>query len=386
MSRIYFDNAATSWPKPEAVYKAVDAYQRNIGAAAGRGGYRAGLEASSTVDRARKRVANLLHAGDPKQIVFTANCTDALNIGIHGLLRPGDHVVTTACEHNSVLRPLRHAIDTLKCEVDYLSSNEEGFISPKDVQSALRPNTRLVAVVHASNVTGAILPIEEIAGIVAKHEALLLVDAAQSLGRVSIDLQSTPIDLLAAPGHKGLLGPLGTGVLYIREGIQEQLVPIRQGGTGSRSDEDTQPPMMPDKFESGNLNVPVLAGLAAGIDYVQQRGIRTLRKHEEQLTDTLVAGLRDLPGVTVYGPTEPSQRVAVVSMTLDGYDPHELATLLDGLHGIECRAGFHCAPRMHAALGTTNFGGTLRFSPGSFSTEQEVANVIEAVKQVATAK
>lgn len=382
MTRIYFDNAATSWPKPEAVYRAVDECQRTIGAAAGRGGYRSALEARRIVDRARQKLANLLHAGDPKQIVFASNCTDALNQAIHGLLRPGDHVVTTVCEHNSVLRPLRHAIDSLGCAVDYIPCDPYGVVSAGGVQAALRPNTRLVAVVHASNVTGAIQPIEEIAGMVASHEALFLVDAAQSVGHVPIDLRATPIDLLAGPGHKGLLGPLGTGFLFVRAGVEPRLSPLRQGGTGSRSNEDAQPLLMPDKFESGNLNVPALAGLAAGIDYVQQQGVDSLRRQAEQLTGAMIDGLRDLPGVRVYGPVNPRERVAVVSITIESYDPHELAALLDSLHGIECRAGLHCAPRMHAALGTDHLGGTVRFSPGCFSTAHDVETVVEAVREI----
>ncbi|MEX2169638.1 MAG: aminotransferase class V-fold PLP-dependent enzyme [Pirellulales bacterium] len=385
MPRIYFDNAATSWPKPEAVYRVVDECQRTIGAAAGRGGYRSALEAGRSVERARQKLANLLHAGDTKQIVFASNGTDALNLAIHGLLRPGDHVVTTVCEHNSVLRPLRHAIDTLGCEVDYVSCDSQGVVAAATVQAVLRSNTRLVAIVHASNVTGAIQPIAEVARFVQPHPALLLVDAAQSVGRVPIDLRAMPIDLLAAPGHKGLLGPLGTGFLFVRAGVESQLSPLRQGGTGSRSNEDSQPLLMPDKFESGNLNVPALAGLAAGIDFVQQHGVDSIRHQEEQLTKALIEGLQDLPGVTVYCPTNSHDRVAVVSIAITGYDPHELAAVLDSLHGIECRAGLHCAPRMHQALGTEKLGGTVRFSLGCFTTTEEVETVVEAVGQIAKA-
>jgi cysteine desulfurase family protein len=385
MPRIYFDNAATSWPKPEAVYRAVDEYQRSIGGAAGRGGYRSALDAGRIVDRARKKIADLLNAGDPKQVVLASNGTDALNLAIHGLLRPGDHVVTTVCEHNSVLRPLRHAIDALGCAVDYVTCDAQGLVSPNDVQSTMRSKTRLVAVVHASNVTGAIQPVEEIAGIVQSHPAMFLVDGAQSVGRVPIDLSATPIDLLASPGHKGTLGPLGTGFLFVRSGAEQELTPLRQGGTGSRSNEDLQPPMMPDKFECGNLNVPALAGLAAGIEYLQQRGVDEIGRQEEELTAGLVEGLRALPATTVYGPTDPHNRVAVISVTIEGIDPHEVAAMLESLHGIECRAGLHCAPRMHAALGTDKLGGTVRFSPGCFSTLEEVETVVSAVQKISAA-
>src|SRR6185312_814214 len=239
--RIYLDNAATTWPKPETVYDAVDHYQREIGAPNGRSGYREAQESNRIVERARQGVADLIGAEDPSYIILGLNCSDMLNMAIRGMVRPGDHVVTTVCDHNSVLRPLRMLRETAGVEVTYVPCDSEGLVSPDDVKAAIRPSTRLVAVNHASNVTGAIQPIEEIGRIVKATDALFLVDAAQSLGHVPLDVRSSYADWLAAPGHKGLLGPLGTGVLFIRSGVEHEVQPLRYGGTGTQSDEDRQP-------------------------------------------------------------------------------------------------------------------------------------------------
>src|SRR3954452_22403577 len=261
--RIYLDNAATTWPKPEAVYDAVDHYQREIGAPNGRSGYREAQESNRIVERARRGVADLIGASDASHIILGLNCSDMLNLAIRGVVRPGDHVVTTVCDHNSVLRPLRMLSEAANVEVTYVRCDRQGFVSPDDVKAAIRPSTRLVAVNHASNVTGAIQPIDEIGRVVRATDALFLVDAAQSLGHVPIDVRMTYADLLAAPGHKGLLGPLGTGILYIRPGIEREVTPLRYGGTGTQSDEDRQPDVLPQKYEPGNHNLVGLAGLVA---------------------------------------------------------------------------------------------------------------------------
>ena len=265
MTRIYLDNAATSWPKPEAVYRAVDDYQRRLGAPAGRGSYSEAAETERIVGSCRQKIAQLLGASDPSRIIFTLNGTDSLNLALHGLLRPGDHVVTTVCEHNSVLRPLRFLAEQRQVSATYVGCDGQGFVSPDDIRRAITPHTRLIALVHVSNVTGAIQPVEEVGRIAAEHGQTYLIDAAQSLGYVPIDVRRLGCHLLAAPGHKGLLGPLGTGVLYVAPGVEQQLLPLRQGGTGTRSDEDIQPTSLPDRYEAGNLNVPGIAGLAAGV-------------------------------------------------------------------------------------------------------------------------
>jgi cysteine desulfurase/selenocysteine lyase len=382
--RIYLDNAATTWPKPEAVYEAVDRYQREIGGPNGRSGYREALEANSIVERARLGVAEVLGADDPVQIAFGFSGTDVLNLAIRGVVRPGDHVVTTVCDHNSVLRPLRALAESAGVEVSYVPCDGEGFVSPDDVRSVLRADTRLVAVVHASNVTGAVQPVAAIGRIVREHGALFLVDAAQSLGHVPLDVSTFDVDLVAAPGHKGLLGPLGTGVLYMRSGVEQEIEPLRYGGTGSRSDEDRQPEDLPDKFEPGNHNLPGLAGLVASCEFLAKKTVDALHKHHNTLTARLLERLQGLDGVTVHGPQSTANRTSVVSITIDGYEPQELAAVLEASHRIQCRAGLHCAPRMHAALGTTAGGGTLRISPGFSTTLDEIDTLATALEEVAS--
>ena len=383
-NRIYLDNAATSWPKPESVYAAVDYYQREVGAPNGRSGNREAIEANAIVERARRGVAHLLGVVEPSQIVFGSNGTDVLNLAIRGVVRPSDHVVTTVCDHNSVLRPLRALGEQLGVEVTYVPCDGAGFVSPDDVRAALRPDTRLVAVVHASNVTGSIQSIEAIGRIVREHGALFLVDAAQSLGHVPIDVSRMVVDLLAAPGHKGLLGPLGTGVLYIRPGVERELLPLRYGGTGTRSDEDRQPDELPDKYEPGNHNLIGLAGLVASCEFLQRKTVAAIHAHQVALTARLLDQLSCVDGLTIHGPPASPDRTSVVSITVDGYDPQELAAVLEASHRIQCRAGLHCAPRMHAALGTTHGGGTLRLSPGFATTLEDIDTVIAAIEEVAS--
>jgi cysteine desulfurase family protein len=382
-NRIYIDNAATSWPKPEAVYQAVDRYQRELGAPAGRSAYEEAMVAGKLVDDARQALARLIGAADARQVIFCFNGTDALNLAIHGLLRPGDRVVTTVAEHNSVLRPLRDHEQRGEIDVTRVGCDAEGLIRLDELEAALKQGARLVAVTHASNVTGALQDIEAIGRMAHEQGALVLVDAAQSLGHVPIDVSRLPIDLLAAPGHKGLLGPLGTGLLYLRPGLQQELAPLKQGGTGTRSEEDVQPLDLPERYESGNLNAPGIAGLGAGVRWLAERGLKGQREHEIELTGRLHDGLRGIPGVTVYGPGRPEQRVGVVSITLSGYDPQELALVLDSAYRVQVRAGLHCAPLMHRSLGTLAGGGTARFSLGAFTTTEEIDTAIRAVKEIA---
>lgn len=382
-ARIYLDNAATSWPKAEAVYQAVDGYLRQNGAAAGRGAYSDAVSAERLVSDCRRQIAQLIAVDDSNRIVFTLNGTDSLNTAIHGMLRPGDHVVTSVVEHNSVLRPLRFLKDRLGIEVDYVGCDGEGIVNPDDIRQALRPNTRLIALIHASNVTGAIQPAQEVGRIAAEHGAYYLLDAAQSLGHVPIDVKQFGVHLLAAPGHKGLGGPLGTGVLYIAPGVEEVLLPLRQGGTGTRSDEDIQPEGLPERYESGNLNVPGIVGLRAGVAELLQTGLETLHTQETALTECLLTGLNKIPGLTLYGPASAAGRVGVVSFNLAGYDPRELASLLDANFGIQVRAGIHCAPRTHAALGTSP-AGTVRASLGRYSTQADVDALVAALGEVAS--
>ncbi|MCY2995764.1 MAG: aminotransferase class V-fold PLP-dependent enzyme [Planctomycetota bacterium] len=381
--RIYLDNAATSWPKPEAVYAAVDRYQRELGAPAGRSVYRQAAEVERLVLDTRRQVAELIGAEDPSRVVFTCNGTDALNLALHGLLRPGDHVVTTVAEHNSVLRPLRYLEDQRRVSVTRVRCNATGWVDVDDIRDAITPRTRLIAMVHASNVTGALQPVEDVGRLARERGLLYLVDAAQSVGHVPVNVRWIGASVLATSGHKGLLGPLGSGLLYIAPGVEQQLEPLRQGGTGSQSLDDRQPRMLPDKYESGNLNVPAIVGLGAGIAYLRKRGLDEVRRHAMQLTQLLVDGLRGIAGVTVYGPLKAEQRVGVVTVTINGYEPQVLAAMLDASYGVQTRAGAHCAPLMHAALGTLNLGGAVRFSLGAFSTEAEIMLAIRAVAEIA---
>lgn len=385
MSRIYLDNAATSWPKPPAVYEAVDRYLRNVGVAAGRGAYREAIEVERLVLDTRRRIALLAGLADPRRVIFTLNGTDSLNLALHGLLRPGDHVITSVAEHNSTLRPLRFLESRQGLDVTRVPCDAAGLVDVDAYRRAIRPNTRLLTLIHASNVTGAIQPIAEVARLAKDHGKLFLVDAAQSLGHLPIDIAETPIDLLAAPGHKGLLGPLGTGVLIVANQVELQLEPVRQGGTGTHSESDVQPESLPDRYESGNVNVPGIVGLGCGVQYLLERGLKTLRRHETDLTNHLLNALATIPKATVYGPRDAAQRLGVVSFNLAGYDPQEVAALLDASHAIQARSGLHCAPLMHASLGTTALGGTVRLSVGPFTTRDEMDVAIRAIEEIAAA-
>jgi cysteine desulfurase family protein len=380
--RVYLDNAATSFPKPPGVAAAVQHYQHDLGAAVGRGAYREGAEVQSVVRRCRKRVAELLRAESLERIVFTFNGTDSLNLALHGLLGPGDHAVTSVMEHNSVLRPLRWLADRRGVEVSTVGADATGRIDPADVQAALRPNTKLVALTHASNVTGTLQPAADFADVTRAARVLLLIDAAQSAGAVPINLHELPADLLACPGHKGLLGPLGTGLLSVRPGVEERLESLRQGGTGTQSEDDRQPERMPDKYESGNHNAPALFGLEAALAYLQERGVDAVRRHERELTAQLLDGFGSIPGVTVHGPRDAERQVGVVSISAADFEPQILAGILDESFRVQTRAGLHCAPGAHRHLGTLEYGGTVRFSVGPFTTTDDCDAAISAVREI----
>ena len=384
--RIYLDNAATSWPKPEEVYRAVERYHRELGAPAGRSSYREAAIVTQEIDQTRLTLARLLNVGEPSRVIFTSNGTDSLNLAIHGLLADGGHVVTTVIEHNSVLRPLTDLEQVGRIAVTRVGCDGYGYVDPNDVRAALLPNTRLVAISHASNVTGALQPVTEISGIAREAGALTLCDAAQSVGHVPVDMQSLGVDLLATSGHKGLLGPLGTGILALADGIAESLHSVRQGGTGTRSQQPVQPDELPSKYESGNLNVPGILGLGAGVAWLNEQGLDSIESHGALLIERLLAGFEEIAGIRVYGHKGSECRVPLVSVTLDGYDPQELALGLDAAYRIQVRSGVHCAPLMHEALGTLAIGGTLRFSLGAFNTQQDVDEAIRAMAEIATSE
>lgn len=382
--RIYLDNAATSFPKPEEVYAAVDRYQRDLGAAYGRGASRSAMQTQQLVEQCRHRAAQLLGAPDPRHVVFTLNGTDSLNLALHGLLRAGDHVVITPWEHNSVLRPLRALKESRGVNTTVLPHSPDGRVSLDDVRAAIRSDTRLLVVTHASNVTGVVQPVEEMIRIAKSAGCRVLVDAAQSAGHRPLDhlMKQCGADLVACPGHKGLLGPLGTGLLAITQGTEAVLSPVREGGTGTSSESDEQPTTLPDRYESGNHNVPGLCGLGAALEWLAEQSVERIQQHDLELTRQLLDGLRQCPGVSVFGDVEPGSRVGVVSFSIPGTEPQAVAGILDQHFGIEVRAGLHCAPGSHRALGTFEGGGTVRMSVGPFTTPEEVDRALEAVAQI----
>lgn len=375
---VYLDNAATTFPKPEQVYLAVEHAMREIGVGPGRGGYRRGVEATRLVFEARESAAELFGIGDSSRVIFTHSATEALNLAVFGLLVPGDHAVTTTMEHNSLARPL-HLLSARGVEVTRVPCDRQGFVHPGDVAAALRPGTRLVAMSHCSNVTGAIQPIGEIGLLARQAGALFLVDAAQSAGTIPLDVAGLSIDLLAAPGHKGLFGPQGTGLLYIAEGAG--LAPLMVGGTGGFSSGAEQPESLPERFESGTMNTPGIAGLKAGVEFVLATGIGEIREREGSLVAQLVDGLRAIPGVTLYGPDAPGLRGGVVSFTVRGLDPAQIGFALDSEYDIAVRVGLHCAPEAHMTIGTYPLG-TVRVSPGYFNTEGDIEGFLRAMRSI----
>jgi len=374
---VYLDHAATSWPKPDAVKQAVIAALDGSGNP-GRSGHRLSLDAARTVYQARHEVSQLLGARDSARVVFTLNATDALNLAINGLVRPGDHVITTCFDHNSVLRPLSHLARQGTIELTVLPSRDGLTIQTEQFRAALKPNTSLIAASHASNVTGALLDVAALGELCRKSGSRLLLDASQTLGMLPIDVTSLPLDCLAAPGHKGLLGPQGTGVLYVRPGLD--LSCWRIGGTGSASHELYQPEFMPDRLEAGTPNTPGLAGLAAAVNWLRQQGVDSVRRHELALTERLRSGIYRIPGARLYGPGG-EQGVGVVSLNLADWDPSDLAVALEDNFGILTRPGLHCAPLAHQAIGSFPVG-TVRLSLGHSTTEQEIDLAISALGEL----
>jgi cysteine desulfurase family protein len=383
-NRRYFDNSATSFPKPPAMADAIQDYLARVHASAGRGAYREALESARIVDGCRSAVARLLRCGPRDHVIFTLNGTDALNLAIKGIVRPGDHVVTTCMDHNSVLRPLtaleeQSGVTWTVVEADPTTTR----IDPAGVAAAIRPDTRLVVVNHASNVTGVLQPIDEIGAVCRSRGKPLLVDAAQSAGHVPIDFGPLPVDLLAFPGHKGLLGPLGTGVLVIREGVDRFMRTTREGGTGSNSERPVQPETLPDRFEAGSHNAVGLAGLLASLTWILERGVEQLRAYEAALCRRMMQRLDAIEGLEWYGPRDVDERVGVFSVRIDGLEPTDLSAILETQFGILSRSGLHCAPFAHRTLGTLERGGTTRLSLGPFLTLGDVDAAADALALIA---
>ena len=382
MKVIYLDNAATSWPKPSGVARAMSHFLTEIGANPGRSGHRLSIEAARIVYETREAVAEMFKVPDPLRVVFGQNATEALNLALRGLLRPGDHIVTSSVEHNSMMRPLR-ALEQEGVEVTVVPCSPEGFLDPADVETAIRPTTAMIALNHASNVVGTLLPVARVGEIARQRGLLLLVDAAQTAGAYPIDVQTDAIDLLAFTGHKSLYGPMGTGGLVIGERVDlDRLKPLTHGGTGSRSEREEQPEFLPDMCESGTPNTVGLAGLEAGLRWVREQGVEAIRTHEVELTRQLIDGLGGIPGALVYGRRDTACQTATVSFNLAGMAPSEVGLRLDEEYGIMCRVGLHCAPAAHRTIGTFPTG-TVRFGLGAFTTPEQVEAALEAVDQLA---
>ncbi|RLS22734.1 MAG: aminotransferase class V-fold PLP-dependent enzyme [Planctomycetota bacterium] len=376
---IYLDNAATSFPKPESVYKAIDRFAREDMANPGRAGHKMALAAERVLDDCRHRLNQLFKGSAPERFIFTLNCTDALNMAFKGLLNEGDHVITTNLEHNSISRPLRIMELAGKISVTKINADSQGFIDPEQIKNAIGPKTRLVALTHASNVLGTIQPITEVGTICREKNIIFLVDGAQTAGVIPIDIKAQKIDLLACPGHKCLFGPTGTGFLYSGERVA--LRTWREGGTGGDSSTETQPKEMPYHLEGGTPNVLGIAGLAAGLAWVDQEGMNNIHHRETKLVEKLRSNLKEIPGVTVFGSDDLSRTVATVSFQSESLAAPEIGSILDEAFNIAVRPGLHCSPYIHKSINTFP-DGSVRISPGAFNTESDIDQIIAALKEI----
>ena len=375
---IYLDNAATTYPKPDKVYDAVIDCMKNYGANPGRAGHKLAIAAGRIIYEARENVAKLFNIENPMNIIFTHNATDSLNLAIKGILKSGDHVITTSIEHNSVIRPIK-SLEEIGIENTIVSCDKYGQLNPTDIEKAIKPNTKLIVTTHASNVCGTLVDIKEVGDIAKKNNILYLIDASQTAGIYDIDLKKLNIDMIGIAGHKGLLGPQGTGVLYIREGIR--LKQLKEGGTGSKSEELTQPDIFPDKYESGTHNTPGLAGLNAGVKFILEKGIDNIRYHEEELTGYFIEELKKIPNIKIYGPMDSKKQASVVSINIGNIDSGEISYILDDVYNIATRSGLHCSPLAHKTLGSFE-QGTVRFGIGYFNTKSDIDKALSALKDI----
>jgi cysteine desulfurase family protein len=376
---IYLDNAATSWPKPPGVARAVSRALTHAVGNPGRTNHRLTMDAALLVQECRENLAQLFGIANPLRICFTANATEALNLAIKGIVSPGDHVICSSMEHNSVWRPLT-ALQKSGVAFSIAQANPAGVVDPASVERLIQPNTKLIVMLHASNVSGAIQPVAALGRLARDRGILMLLDAAQSAGSIPIDVQAMNIDLLAFPGHKGLLGPQGTGGLYVSEKVD--LRPLKEGGTGSESNSPQQPSCYPDRLESGTLNLPGIAGLNQSVLCVLRRSVEAVARHEARITQRLLSGLARIDGVTVYGPALGVPRAPVVSFNIRAMDPVYVAAELERCADIACRPGWHCAGLAHRTLGTAETG-TLRLSPGPFTRIAEISKALAAVAALA---
>ncbi|WP_020471886.1 aminotransferase class V-fold PLP-dependent enzyme [Zavarzinella formosa] len=375
----YLDNAATSFPKPEAVYQALDKFARTDMANPGRAGHKMALAAEHVLDDGRHRLNQLVNGKASERFILTLNCTDALNMAFKGVIQAGDHVITSDLEHNSVSRPLRAMELAGHISLTRVKADGGGTINPDDIQAAITPKTKLIAITHASNVTGTIQPVADIGRLARERDVLFLVDCAQTIGVVPVDIQAMFIDLLAFPGHKGLFGPTGTGALYVSPRVK--ISPWREGGTGGDSSSETQPKEFPYFLEGGTPNVLGVAGMSAGIQWLTAEGLGKIHKHEVELTERLWNQLDEIGGIDVFGHRDFSKRVGTLSFRSEALAATELGGILDQAFDIAIRPGLHCAPYVHKAIGTFP-EGTVRVSPGPFSTTEDIDKLTGALKEI----
>lgn len=374
---IYLDNAATSFPKPSEVYEEVLNCMKNYCANPGRGSHDMSVESALKIMETRALICELFNINNPFNLVFTSNATESLNIGIKGILNKGDHVISTVIEHNSVLRPL-HSLSNNGVEISLVGVDKAGYLNTFDIEDEIKANTKMIIINHSSNVLGTLQDIKKIGQIAKKNGILFMVDASQSAGLIPIDVEKNFIDLLAFSGHKGLLGPQGTGGLFIREGIK--LKNFKEGGTGSNSHFMMQPDFIPDKFESGTLNTPGIAGLSEGLKFIKKIGINNIRKHHDELMYFLLEEMKKLDYIKIYGNTSVMERNTVLSINVEGIDSSIVGELLNE-RKIAVRTGYHCTPLIHDVIGT-EYAGTVRISPGFFNTLEEIEILIKAIKEI----
>lgn len=380
-AEVYLDNASTSFPKPDSVYQAIHQFIVNNGASPGRGSYTKAQESERIVIRLRSKLSRLLGIANPSDLLFTHNATDALNFVLKGYLEPGDHVITTDVEHNALLRPLWSLKKSKHIEVTILKSNSEGLVSASQFEQALQSNTKLIACVHASNVLGTLQPIGAISTIAQAHKIPFLVDGSQTAGAIPVNLETLGADMFAFTGHKSLLGLTGTGGIYIKNHLD--IKPFREGGNGTHSNSLDQPNERPERYESGTPNMIGLVGLLAGVDFLLDRDIESIRNHERGLNQLLMHELEKIPGVKLYGPAAES-KVAITSIGLDAIDTAEIGQMLGKKFGVCVRTGIHCSPLIHEHIGTKN-QGTIRFSLGWSTTESDILTAARAIHEIASA-
>ena len=372
--KVYLDNASTTFPKPKIVTDSIYEYLTNVGGNANRSTSSNSLASNKEVLMARQKIADFFNFDKIENVIFTNNITTSLNILIKGILKEGDHVLTSSIEHNSVIRPLISCKESIGIDLEFVKANKNSFINPSDFEAKIKPNTKLIVLTHASNVTGCIQPIKEIGAICKKHNIFFIIDTAQSAGTVKIDFNEVNASALAFTGHKSLLGPQGIGGFIISDEFNEACSPFIEGGTGSLSHDIYQPTFLPDKFESGTLNIPGIVGLSRGIDFINEIGLENIKSHNTNLYKKLVSGLLEL-GYTVYGDLSCNNSTTSISFNLENVDPSELSFYLDS-NGISNRSGLHCAPKTHETIGTFPLG-SVRLSISYFNTNEEIEYVLK---------